>query len=209
MRPGPDCEGRRDRFPAEPANTVSSLAFLPGALLIAARAGRSGHATSDRLVAGALAANGIGSAWYHARYGRASQLSHDWAIAALLWLLAAGTVGHDSRRQLEVVGLVATGLTHAAVPSSAPVVHAVVGTSAAVAVARAVRRDGLDRRGRRRAMVTAAALAIGAVCYVAGRPRSPCCRPDSLLQPHAAWHVLAAAASTAIALDAVDRRPHR
>ena len=209
MRPGPDCEGRRARFPAEPVNTVSSLAFLPGALAVAARAGRSGHASSDRLVAGALAANGIGSAWYHARYGRASRLSHDWAIAALLWLLAAGTAGQELRRQLEVAGLVATGLTHAAVPSAAPVVHAVVGTSAAIALTRAARRSVRDRRRRRRALVSAGALAAGAGCYIAGRPRSPCCRAGSLLQFHAAWHVLAAAASTAIAFDVIDRRAPR
>lgn len=203
---GPDCEARRATFPAEPANATSSLAFLPGALLVAARAGRTGHATSDRLVAGALAANGFGSFWYHARHGRAARLSHDWAIAALLWLLAAGTASHESRRRLEVAGLVATGLTHAAVPSSAPVVHGVVATSATIALARAGRRDAAPPGSRRRAVVTAVALAAGAVAYLGGRPQARCCRPDSLLQPHAAWHVLAAVSSTAVALDVIERR---
>jgi len=37
-------------------------------------------------------------------------------------------------------------------------------------------------------------LALGSLCWVLGRSGGPWCRPESLLQAHAAWHLLAAAA---------------
>jgi hypothetical protein len=42
-----------------------------------------------------------------------------------------------------------------------------------------------------------AAAATGAACWWAGRTTSPWCDPDSLLQPHAAWHLLGATALAA------------
>jgi hypothetical protein len=42
-----------------------------------------------------------------------------------------------------------------------------------------------------------AAAAAGVACWWAGRSASPWCDPDSLLQPHAAWHLLGAAALAA------------
>lgn len=38
-----------------------------------------------------------------------------------------------------------------------------------------------------------ALLALGALCWALGRSGGPWCRPGSLLQAHAAWHLLAAA----------------
>jgi hypothetical protein len=37
-------------------------------------------------------------------------------------------------------------------------------------------------------------IVLAAVAYVAGRSGSPVCRPASLWQPHAAWHILSAVA---------------
>src|SRR5215218_7181420 len=52
--------------------------------------------------------------------------------------------------------------------------------------------------GRRAAYRLAlAATAAGAACWWAGRTASPWCDPDSLLQPHAAWHLLGAFALAA------------
>ena len=42
-----------------------------------------------------------------------------------------------------------------------------------------------------------AALAAGGVAWVLGRTDGPLCDPDSLLQPHALWHALAAVAAAA------------
>jgi hypothetical protein len=49
-----------------------------------------------------------------------------------------------------------------------------------------------------------AATAAGAACWWAGRTESPWCDPDSLLQGHAAWHLLAALALGAWALPVLE-----
>jgi hypothetical protein len=48
-----------------------------------------------------------------------------------------------------------------------------------------------DRRG---GALAAGLFAAGLALHVAGRTGRPLCRPDSLLQAHAGWHVLSAAA---------------
>jgi hypothetical protein len=58
-----------------------------------------------------------------------------------------------------------------------------------------------DRRGPY--LTALAATAAGAFCWWAGRTASPWCDPDSLLQPHAAWHLLTAAALAAWTLAAL------
>ncbi|HKQ01713.1 MAG TPA: hypothetical protein VJ735_15415, partial [Actinomycetes bacterium] len=59
---------------------------------------------------------------------------------------------------------------------------------------------------RRRTAYLAAlgAAAAGAVCWWAGRTASPLCDPDSVLQGHAAWHLLGAAALACWALAVLD-----
>jgi hypothetical protein len=75
--------------------------------------------------------------------------------------------------------------------------YAVVGFVAWQEVARRVGRAHLapDRRVAYR--VALAAAAAGAACWWVGRTASPWCDPDSLLQGHAVWHLLAAAALAA------------
>ena len=82
--------------------------------------------------------------------------------------------------------------------------YAVVGFVAWQEVARRVGRGRRARAGvpwvgwtpRRRTAyrVALAATAAGAACWWAGRTASPWCDPNSLLQGHAAWHLLTAAA---------------
>jgi hypothetical protein len=57
------------------------------------------------------------------------------------------------------------------------------------------RRD-VCRAGMRRLLLLAVSAAAA---YGAGRSGSPLCRPDSILQPHAVWHVLSAMTSAAAA----------
>ena len=69
------------------------------------------------------------------------------------------------------------------------------------------RRAGRPRRppGRQVAYrVALAATAAGAACWWLGRTASPWCDPDSLLQGHAAWHLLTAAALAAWAVATLD-----
>jgi hypothetical protein len=75
--------------------------------------------------------------------------------------------------------------------------YAVVGLVAWREVARRVRRARLTPRGRAVYRLALAAALAGAVCWWAGRTASPWCDPDSLLQGHAAWHLLGAFALAA------------
>jgi hypothetical protein len=60
---------------------------------------------------------------------------------------------------------------------------------------RPANRPGTGRRGAAWALwIAGPALAVGLVAQVFGRTGGPWCRPDSLLQPHALWHALTAAA---------------
>jgi hypothetical protein len=78
--------------------------------------------------------------------------------------------------------------------------YALVGFVAWREVARRVGRVRLTPRGRAAYRAALATAAAGAACWWLGRTASPVCDPDSLLQPHAAWHLLAAAALACWAL---------
>jgi hypothetical protein len=62
---------------------------------------------------------------------------------------------------------------------------------------------GARRRGRTARVITSTALAGGLAAYVLGRTGGPLCRPDSLLQPHALWHLLTAVAMAAWGADRI------
>ncbi len=71
----------------------------------------------------------------------------------------------------------------------------VLGQAVAVPLSRRIRRRPVLRRGSRSRVIAAASLAVLATAaYATGRTSAPWCDPDSLAQPHAAWHVLSAAA---------------
>ena len=132
-----------------------------------------------------------------------------------VWLAGRAVRGGPGRRPLLVVGL-AAGLAgvgsvdyHGPGSPAARLLHdgglyAVVGLVAWHEVARRVGRARLpaDRRPAYRAALAAAAA--GAACWWLGRTASPWCDPASLLQAHAAWHLLTAAALAAWAVAALE-----
>jgi hypothetical protein len=146
-------------------------------------------------------------------------------VAVGAWLVGRGLRAGPGR-PLAVVGLavVAAGVGsvdyHGPGSPAARLLHdgglyAVVGL---VAWHEAARRVGQARRagtgapwaglapGRRAAYRTAlAAAAAGAACWWLGRTQSPWCDPDSLLQAHAAWHLLGATALACWAAATLDR----
>lgn len=69
-----------------------------------------------------------------------------------------------------------------------------VAAAAGVPALRALRGDGALAPGmtRRRAAALVGVLTAAGGAYALGRTASPVCRPDSLLQAHGLWHVLAA-----------------
>jgi hypothetical protein len=166
-----DCERLHDGLLAQPVNAVSALAYVAvGAWLLGRRQ-----------------PEGSGEPRRGAPAGRLFGL----AVAAA----GVGSVdfhgpGSPAARLLHDGGL-----------------YAVVGYVAWTEVARRVGRArgagtgvpwmGLAP-GRRGAYLAAlAATAAGAACWWAGRTAGPWCDPDSLLQGHAAWHLLGAAALAA------------
>jgi hypothetical protein len=82
--------------------------------------------------------------------------------------------------------------------------YAVAGFVAWREVARRVGRARLAPRRRAAYRAALAAAAAGAACWWLGRTASPVCDPDSLLQGHAAWHLLGAAALACWAVAALD-----
>lgn len=141
LRPGPV---------AQPVSTASSAAFLVAAWWLdrSVRGADGADALGGRLLAAALAANGVGSAGFHGPGDGFSHRLHD----ASLWA---------------IVGVSGTGALR------------------------------LFRRGPRGALRAwgwpAALLAGGTVIARGSRTGGRWCRPRSLLQGHAAWHLLAAA----------------
>jgi hypothetical protein len=66
----------------------------------------------------------------------------------------------------------------------------VAGIGAGVPLWRAARgRRTLPGWSTRRGITLAASMAVAGIAYVTGSTSSRCCRPRSLLQPHALWHV--------------------
>lgn len=83
-----DCERIRPGLIGQPANTVSSLAFVAAAVPIA-RHGRRAGSRAWLAVAAAAAIEGLGSVGYHGPGGRVAKAVHDGGLVALAAALAA------------------------------------------------------------------------------------------------------------------------
>jgi hypothetical protein len=135
---GSDCEALHAGWLGQPANALSSLAYVAAAAYVWRRRGPMGPAV-------ALAAVGVGSVLYHGPMPPGAEAAHDGSLVALA---AAMALAGWQRR-----------------PLPRPPVAAVV----------------------------ALAVAIGANALT--RTGAPLCSPDTLVQGHAAWHALTAAAA--------------
>ena len=190
------CERLSEGLLAQPVNAVSSLAYVAAGAALAVPAFRTASPRrAERLTfAVVAAADGLGSVLFHGGRFAGGQAVHDGALLATLLFL--GT--HDlaitrcwaQRRALTVyaAGTAAIVTLLLAWPGMTNVWAAVLACGclgAEVAVMRA---------GAPAVPSALALLACGAVLDLAGRTGGPLCQPDSLLQGHAAWHVLTAAA---------------
>ncbi len=187
---GSDCELLRDGWLAQPANAWSSLAYLLAAAWVLRR-DRHGAAG---LGAAALATVAVGSAAYHGPQPAGAEVVHDASITALLVALLLNAAEREVRRPAVVLLAVGVGVT-AVAPALDGAVHAGLAVAVAVAeVRRRRRRTGPPSTADRVAIV---ALAVGAALFALGRTGGPLCRPASVLQPHAGWHVATAVAAAA------------
>lgn len=134
-------------------------------------------------------------------------------VTSLAFLAAGGwlafrSMGSARRRDPQavafaaVLGLVGAGSVafHGPQPRGAKALHDVpIAAALAMAVVTPALRLAGGRRvapgwTRPRGAVLAATVASASAAYAAGRTGSPLCRPDSPLQWHGVWHVLAAGA---------------
>lgn len=206
------CEPYRDAFLGQPANAVTSGAFvLTGAGILVN--GRRFRRQRDLLVRDQqtvvfgllVTAVGVGSFIQHGPHPDWQAYAHDLPLAGVLAFANADAMSDLRGRELSpawwlvpsvaMVPAVASGAT------ASTIVQAAMATSAiALNMVRAWRRPKLRRALITGLLVLCAGAVIGSLA-----DETSLCRPDSGLQGHAVWHVLAAAALWRIA-PAIGRR---
>lgn len=173
------CELIREGFLGQPVNAVTALAISLGGLLVAAR-GKVRH------VGLAMVVTGIGSFLSHGPMPPWADRAHQVTLAALILVIAG--VGTRWERWAWPAGIVGFGVTFVASPVlEKPVVVAVT----VAAIVSVLIKD--------RSIHTLAPLGLLAVAAAIGRlgdTGGPLCDPTSFWQPHALWHIGAAAAVT-------------
>lgn len=181
-----DCERCRPGWVTQPSNAISSLAYVAAGLDLLR------GPEPDRAFAVAVAAVGVGSVGLHGPGGPVGKWAHDASLIAMLGLLALSdlTVAEGRATPRSAVAGVAAVAAIAARPRTTDAAQAVAGALATSAEVRRFVRHG----ARREAAVAGPLWALGAALHVLGRTGEPWCRPDSILQAHAGWHVASAAA---------------
>lgn len=181
-----DCEQCRPGPVSQPANTVSSLAY------VAAGADLLRRPDADKPFAWAVIAVGLGSVAYHGPGGAWGKWAHDGSLIAMLGLMVLSDATVVDGRPLPrgaVAGVAATAAV-AAHPVTSDYAQGLVG---ALAVAAEARRH-IRKASIREAAVSLPLLTSGLTLHILGRTGERWCRPAARVQPHAAWHALSAAA---------------
>ncbi|MHA3980013.1 ceramidase domain-containing protein [Halovulum sp. GXIMD14794] len=220
------CEAFRDSWIRQPANTWSNLGFVAAGLWMvshAAQAGRRASAPGNifsnsrslpilyaalviSIGPGSMALHGTGHAWGHSADVVAMFTFIMFPIAWAVTHLAGG-----SERAFWTVYLALTGpvtLAHLleVLPFSGIVLYAIlIPTAVALELVRYFRKP----TGTRSLILTLGALGCFLLGFVAWRlslTGAPLCAPGSLLQGHALWHLLCAAATVCLYLAYMNER---
>lgn len=181
-----DCERCRHGVITQPANTISSLAYVvAGADLLR-------RSDADRAFGWAVVAVGLGSVAYHGPGGSWGRWAHDASLIAMLGLLGLSdlTVAEGRPMPPGAVAGVSAAAAVAAHPRTSEAAQLVAGAAAVGAEVRRYARS----TDLREAAIALPLITTGAVLQMLGRTGERWCRPDSPLQAHAAWHALSAAA---------------
>ncbi len=197
------CEALRGGWIKQPANTWSCLGFVVVGLVLAARA----RSRRGALLALLISLIGPGSMALHAsmtKWGGALDV-------ATMYLFIGFAAAHDAARLHRPLdegfapfyGAVACACAFLAATTNergpltfAALIAAFVAAEAVVAL-----KGAAPGRDRRLLAASAALFFAGFGFWLASRtPDGPICSPTSLLQGHAAWHLLCALAAGAIFL---------
>jgi hypothetical protein len=195
-----DCERIRPGLVAQPANAISSLAYVVAGFALWRRARRRDEtAPTSTVFAALVAANGVGSVGFHGPGGRFGHWLHDTALlGTMATMVVENVVSLDARGQRVAVpaATVATGVAAAtllAAPASTNALSVAVGAAATSTQALAAARTDLTPATRQRLARSALFLSVGSVVNRLTRTGGRWCRPDARLQGHALWHILTAA----------------
>lgn len=183
------CERFRDGWFGQPANSVTSLAFVAAGAAVLAYPGRRRWAYG--LLVGSV---GAGSWIQHGPHPPWQAYAHDLPLATLLAFVAADSAADlTGRTGLRWCWLATPALIVPAV-AAGPVVSSVTqGLLGAVAIGLGLLR-ARRRPAQRRILLTALGLLAAGSLAGTLTDRTWLCQPDSPVQGHALWHLLAAAA---------------
>ncbi len=191
------CDQDRMGFFEQPASAITSAAFVvaaAGILVGRPRESVTPAREQQSVLALLVAGIGVGSFVQHGPHPDWQAYAHDLPLAAVLVFVAADAASDLTGRELSrgwwlvpsaaMVPVVAVGPTASTAVQAAMAVAAIT-----LNLLRALRRPAL-----RTTMLTALATVVAGAVLGRLTGRSGQCGPDSLVQGHALWHVLAAAA---------------
>jgi hypothetical protein len=215
-----DCETLHSGFVHQPVNTYSSLGFVAVGLWILLRALRRKRRERGESVAFGVALTfaGFGSLVLHGPDPTWGLWFHDLSGLGVLLLVAVLSLGSMLTWSFRLtmlalaVGVVLLALALASRPLSTDhiawfLVPAAVLSQAAVLRRRHRSSSHIEAPAPTRAwMIAAGTITLAGAAFAAGRSGSPYCHPDSLLQWHAVWHVLAAISAGAFAYAECEQR---
>ena len=201
-----DCEELGEGSLVQPANALSSLAYVAVAIAIAIRVAQRSKTVVDRgtylaeslVYAACLVAVGVGSVLFHGPQPAGSKVLHDLPIL----LTVVFIINHDlhlvfSRLRHEMAtfvgaAVVATGLTLVSTDAglAAAAVGVVVVAVLEFVVYRTRRRRVATRRQRQAYVAIIAVAAVAGASWLLGRTGSPLCDPDDAFQFHGLWHAM-------------------
>lgn len=187
------CELYRDSgFFGQPANGVTSLAFVVSGIVIAADSRRTGRRRLPYALL--VVAVGAGSLVQHGPNPEWQAFAHDLPLATLLAYVAADAASDVLRREVSPAWWMAVPVAMIPIVAASATASSITqGALAAVAVGTNLLRAWRRPRLRRTLIGSMLILGAGALVGTIG-DRTALCQPESLLQGHAFWHLMAALA---------------
>lgn len=196
-----DCEHITDAFLSQPVNALSSLLFaLAGVVVfVLIRRAAGSRSTLATAFAPTLVFVAFGSVAFHGPAGRWADWAHDGSTATLLLLVIAVELGDragwSTKRILPswLLATVAALAIQAIWPDIADSFNAPLALVAVLGTGLPLGREpGAIGRFSRQKLLALGLVAVGGAVLLLSRTGGPLCDPDTLLQGHAVWHLLAA-----------------